>query len=95
MPYNAAKMAAGMGADVTIMDLNLSRLRYLDEIMPANVNTCMSSEHNIRSMIGACQRRMSITVNQCGCCVCNGVSCRVCPYHIIPPFAHPRRPAPR
>ena len=45
---NAAKMAAGMGADVTIMDFNLSRLRYLDEVMPANVNTCMSSEHNIR-----------------------------------------------
>jgi alanine dehydrogenase len=51
---NAAKMAAGMGADVTIMDFNLSRLRYLDEIMPANVNTCVSSEHNIRNMIGTC-----------------------------------------
>ena len=51
---NAAKMAAGMGADVTIMDVNLSRLRYLDEIMPANVNTCMSSDDNIRNLIGAC-----------------------------------------
>jgi alanine dehydrogenase len=51
---NAAKMAAGMGADVTIMDVNLSRLRYLDEIMPANVNTCMSSEYNIRNLIGIC-----------------------------------------
>lgn len=49
---NAAKMAAGMGADVTIMDLNLPRLRYLDDVMPANVNTFMSSEYNIREMIG-------------------------------------------
>ena len=49
---NAAKMAAGMGADVTILDLNLARLRYLDDIMPANVNTFMSSEYNIRELIG-------------------------------------------
>lgn len=48
---NAAKMAAGMGADVTIMDLNLQRLRYLDDVMPANVNTFMSSEYNIRELI--------------------------------------------
>jgi len=48
---NAAKMAAGMGADVTIMDLNLSRLRYLDDVMPANVNTLMSNEYNIRELI--------------------------------------------
>lgn len=48
---NAAKMAAGMGADVTIMDVNLSRLRYLDDVMPANVNTMMSSEYNIRMLI--------------------------------------------
>lgn len=48
---NAAKMAAGMGADVTIMDLSLPRLRYLDDIMPANVNTFMSNEYNIRELI--------------------------------------------
>lgn len=48
---NAAKMAAGMGADVTIMDINLQRLRYLDDVMPANVNTMMSSEYNIRDLI--------------------------------------------
>lgn len=48
---NAAKMAAGMGADVTILDLNLQRLRYLDDVMPANVNTFMSSEYNIRELI--------------------------------------------
>ena len=48
---NAAKMAAGMGADVTVMDLSLPRLRYLDDIMPANVSTMMSSEYNIRELI--------------------------------------------
>ncbi len=48
---NAAKMAAGMGADVTIMDINLPRLRHLDDIMPANVNTMYSSEYNIRRLI--------------------------------------------
>ncbi len=50
---NAAKMAAGMGADVTILDLNLPRLRYLDDVMPANVNTYMSSEYHIRELIGS------------------------------------------
>ncbi len=47
----AAKMAAGLGADVTIMDTNLNRLRYLSDILPANVNTFMSNEYNIRSLI--------------------------------------------
>lgn len=48
---NAAKMAAGMGADVTIMDLSLPRLRYLDDVMPANVSTMMSNEYNIRELL--------------------------------------------
>ncbi|UZR94430.1 alanine dehydrogenase [Chondrinema litorale] len=47
----AAKMAAGLGADVTIMDVNLQRLRYLDDVMPANVHTMMSNEYNIRELI--------------------------------------------
>jgi len=47
----AAKMAAGMGADVTIMDLNLDRLRYLDDVMPENVKTMMSNEYNIRQLV--------------------------------------------
>jgi alanine dehydrogenase len=46
----AAKMAAGLGADVTIMDLSLPRLRYLADIMPANVKTMMSNDYNIREM---------------------------------------------
>ncbi|MEQ9288178.1 MAG: alanine dehydrogenase [Cyclobacteriaceae bacterium] len=50
---NAAKMAAGLGADVTILDLSLSRLRYLDDVMPANVNTFMSNEYNIRELISS------------------------------------------
>ncbi len=47
----AAKMAAGLGADVTIMDISLRRLRYLDDIMPANVKTMMSNDYNIRSQV--------------------------------------------
>ncbi|MCV9386787.1 alanine dehydrogenase [Reichenbachiella ulvae] len=47
----AAKMAAGLGADVTILDLSLERLRYLDDVMPANVKTLMSSEYNIRELV--------------------------------------------
>ncbi len=47
----AAKMAAGAGADVTIMDVDLQRLRYLDDILPANVKTMMSNEFNIRDLV--------------------------------------------
>lgn len=45
--YHAALMAAGAGANVTIADISLPRLRYLSEVMPANVNTLFSSMHNI------------------------------------------------
>ena len=47
----AAYMAAGLGAHVTIMDISLPRLRYLSEIMPANVDTMMSSQYNIEQML--------------------------------------------
>jgi alanine dehydrogenase len=47
----AAKMAAGLGARVTIMDVSLPRLRALADIMPANVNTIMSTEYNIRRYV--------------------------------------------
>jgi alanine dehydrogenase len=47
----AAKMAGGLGADVTVIDMSLKRLRYLDDIMPANVKTMMSNEYNIREMV--------------------------------------------
>lgn len=48
---NAAKIAAGMGANTTIMDIDMPRLRYLDDVMPTNVDTMFSSEANIRSML--------------------------------------------
>ncbi|MEM6395682.1 MAG: alanine dehydrogenase [Bacteroidota bacterium] len=47
----AAQMAAGLGAHVYIFDINLNRLRYLDEVMPANVTTVYSNEYNIRKHI--------------------------------------------
>ncbi len=47
----AAKIAAGLGAQVTIMDINLQRLRYLEDVMPANVQTMYSNEYNIRRLI--------------------------------------------
>jgi alanine dehydrogenase len=48
---NAAKIAAGMGANTTIMDINMPRLRYLDDVMPKNITTLFSSEANIRAML--------------------------------------------
>lgn len=48
---NAAKMAAGMGARVTILDISLERLRYLDDVLPANVTTLFSNRHNILDAI--------------------------------------------
>jgi alanine dehydrogenase len=44
---NAAKMAAGLGAHVTILDISLERLRYLDDVLPANCDTWFSNRHNI------------------------------------------------
>ena len=49
---NAAKMAAGLGARVTILDISLPRLRYLDDVMPANVDCLFSDPHTVREMIG-------------------------------------------
>ncbi len=48
---NAAKMAAGLGARVHIMDINLNRLRYLDDTMPANVNLLFSTRYAIRKQV--------------------------------------------
>jgi alanine dehydrogenase len=48
---NAAKMAAGLGARVAIMDINLDRLRYLDDVMPANVHGLFSTRYAIRKQI--------------------------------------------
>lgn len=48
---NAAKVAAGMGAKTTILDINIPRLRYLDDVMPKNVSTLFSNEANIRDLL--------------------------------------------
>lgn len=48
---NAARMAAGLGANVTIMDINLERLRYLDEVLPANVTAIYSDPHTVADCI--------------------------------------------
>ncbi len=50
---NAARMAAGLGAQVVVLDVSLDRLRYLDEVMPANVTTLFSNRYNV---LGACRR---------------------------------------
>jgi len=48
---NAAQIAAGFQADIVILDVNVDRLRYLEDIMPANVNTLFSDRHNIREQL--------------------------------------------
>ena len=48
---NAAKMAAGLGANVVVMDMDLERLRRLDEIMPPNVTTLASSSYALRERL--------------------------------------------
>lgn len=48
---NAARIAAGFQADVSLLDINMPRLRYLDDIMPANVNTLFSDRHTIRDQL--------------------------------------------
>ncbi len=48
---NAAKVAAGLGASVVIMDVSLDRLRYLSDVMPSNVHTIFSDPHTVREQI--------------------------------------------
>ena len=48
---NAAKVAAGLGANVTIMDIDVDRLRYLDDVLPPNVTTLFSDLHSVRRMV--------------------------------------------
>ena len=54
---NSAKMAAGMGARVVILDISLDRLRYLSDVMPANVQLIHSNRHNILDAIETAARR--------------------------------------
>src|SRR5215813_5002895 len=48
---NAAKVAAGFGANIGLLDINMERLRYLDDIMPANVDCLFSDRHTIRDQL--------------------------------------------
>jgi len=48
---NAAKMAAGLGAHVTLLDVSLDRLRYLSDVLPPNVDLLYSNRHNILEQI--------------------------------------------
>ena len=49
---NAAKVAAGFGASIALLDTNLERLRYLDDVTPANVDCLYSDRHTIRERLG-------------------------------------------
>ncbi len=55
---NAAKIAAGFGAHVTILDVDLERLRYLDDVMPANVDLLYSNRHTILEQL----RRVDVVI---------------------------------
>jgi len=48
---NAARVAAGLGANTVVLDINLEKLRYLADVMPPNVTTLMSNSYNIRSVL--------------------------------------------
>ncbi len=48
---SAARVAAGLGAQVVVLDINLDRLRYLSDVMPANVTTLMSNSYNVRAAL--------------------------------------------
>ncbi len=48
---NAAKVAAGFGADICLLDINMDRLRYLDDVMPANVDVLFSDRHIVREQL--------------------------------------------
>ena len=50
---NAARMAAGLGANVTVLDVNHERMRYLDEILPANCTTIFSNPMSVRERLEA------------------------------------------
>ena len=55
---NAARVAGGLGANVYLLDVNLDRLRYLDDVMPPNVTTLFSNRHNVLD----CLRRSDLVV---------------------------------
>ncbi|MBL9082757.1 MAG: alanine dehydrogenase [Planctomycetales bacterium] len=48
---NAAKVAAGFGANIGLLDVNMDRLRYLDDVMPPNVDCLFSDRHTVREQL--------------------------------------------
>ncbi len=50
---SAARIAAGMGASVLLLDIDLARMRYLEEILPANVKTLLSNPYNIEKLVSS------------------------------------------
>ena len=48
---SAAKVAAGIGANVTLFDININRLRYLDDVLPKNITLLYSSQHSVEEEI--------------------------------------------
>ncbi|HEX4142854.1 MAG TPA: alanine dehydrogenase [Pirellulales bacterium] len=48
---NAAKVAAGFGADICLLDVNMDRLRYLDDVMPPNVDVLFSDRYTVREQL--------------------------------------------
>ena len=61
---NAAKTAAGLGANVILLDINLDRLRYIDDVMPPNVTTLYSDRHNILASISTADLLIGAVLSQ-------------------------------
>ncbi len=56
---NAARLALGLGAEVTILDTNVGRLRYLDEVFGGRLRTVMSNKYNLKAQIEGCDLLVS------------------------------------
>ncbi|MBN2466895.1 MAG: alanine dehydrogenase [Deltaproteobacteria bacterium] len=63
---NAARVAAGLGARVMIMDINLARLRYLAEVLPPNVTTVYCDDHAVQRHLGAVDLVIGAVLNPGG-----------------------------
>lgn len=83
---NAAKVAAGLGADVTIMDVNLDRLRYLDDVMPSNVHTVFSDRLTLRRLLATCDLLIGAVLipgARCPVLVSKDMLCEMTPGSVI------------
>jgi alanine dehydrogenase len=90
---NAARMAAGLGANVFLLDVNLDRLRYLDEVMPQNVTTVFSNRHNVLDCIGRADLVMravviDVAIDQGGCFETSKPTTHARPTYIVDDIVH-------